>query len=79
MEGAVAPRVKAPLRQQGGQVHRLLPVGIKGQADVLGELLLRHLGDGVVQSHGAGGDADGQQQHETDHRHGAVGGVDAGV
>ena len=79
MERAVGLRVKAPLRQQGGEVCRLLPVGVEHQIGVLGELLRRHLLHRVVQAHRAGGDADGQQQHEADHRHGAVGGVDAGV
>ena len=36
-------------------------------------------GNGVVQADGAGGDADGQQEHQTDDRHGHIGAVNPGI
>ena len=78
-EGALCLRIKAPLRQQGGEVHLSLLLRVEDQLHVLGGLLGRHLLHRVVEPYRAGGDANGQQEHEADHRHGAVGGVDAGV
>ena len=78
-EGALCLRIEASLRQQGGEVHLSLLLRVEDQIHVLGGLLGRHLLHRVVEPYRAGGDANGQQEHEADHRHGAVGGVDAGV
>ena len=77
---ALLLRVKALRRQQCGQIHGP-PILLRPdrQFHILGHGLVRHLRDGVVQSYRGGGDADGQQQHEADHRHGPVGGIDIGV
>ena len=67
----------AVLGQQGGKINRPLGVGVLVlYGDVKGGLTAGHGLDGVVQPDGAGGDAHGQQQKNTDHRLSQIGGVD---
>ena len=65
------------LGQQGEKINRPLGVGVLVlHGDVKGGLTAGHGLDGVVQPDGAGGDAHGQQQKNTDHRLSQIGGVD---
>lgn len=70
-------QVKAALRQHGREVHKARAVGgLILYRQIKGSLFIGRRLQGGVESDGAGGDADGQQQQDADDRHGQVGGVD---
>ena len=72
-------RVEAGLGEPGGDVHPDGVAAVVLDGEVIGGGGGGALLNGVVEAHAAGGDPDGQQQEQTDHRHGEIGGVDAAV
>ena len=73
-------RVEAVLRQPPLQVGRGGPAaGEELHRHIVGGRPVGDAGNGVVQADGAGGDADGQQEHQTDDRHGHIGAVNPGI